>query len=186
MLAINFHPFPLLETDRLLLRRIDPSDADVILALRGNPELMKYIPRPLAKTKEDALAFIEMIDTNWETNTAITWSITLKEDSTTIGNIGYYRIQPENHRAEIGYMALAEYHGKGYVTEAIQALLRYGFEQMQLHSVEAVIDPNNIASERVLQKNGFVKEAHLIENEMWNGTFLDTVIYSLLKRNYIQ
>jgi ribosomal-protein-alanine N-acetyltransferase len=55
---------------------------------------------------------------------------------------------------------------------------------MQLHSIEAIIDPENGASESVLQKNGFVKEAHILENEYYNGEFLDTVIYSLLKRNF--
>jgi len=73
---------------------------------------------------------------------------------------------------------------KGIVTEAIEAILVYGFEVMNLHSVEAIIDPDNIASERVLQKNGFVKEAHIIENEFFDGKFWDTVIYSLLKRNF--
>ena len=81
-------------------------------------------------------------------------------------------------------MSLTEYNGKGYITEAIKAVIAYGFEQMDLHSIEAVIDPDNIASEKVLQKNGFVKEAHILENELWEGKFWDTVIYSLLRRNF--
>ncbi|MFZ4670594.1 MAG: GNAT family N-acetyltransferase [Flavobacterium sp.] len=184
MLEINFHPFQNLETKRLLLRRIDENDIAEVLALRGNPETMKYIPRPLAKTEEDALAHINMINEKIDTNIGINWGITIKRNSKIIGIIGHYRIQPENHRAEIGYMSLPEYHGKGYITEAIKAVVEYGFEQMNLHSVEAIIDPENIASERVLQKNGFIKEAHILENELWEGKFWDTVIYSLLKRNF--
>jgi ribosomal-protein-alanine N-acetyltransferase len=184
MLEINFHPFQNLETKRLLLRRIDENDIAEVLALRGNPETMKYIPRPLAKTEEDALAHIDMINEKIDTNIGINWGITIKRNSKIIGIIGHYRIQPENHRAEIGYMSLPEYHGKGYITEAIKAVVEYGFEQMNLHSVEAIIDPENIASERVLQKNGFIKEAHILENELWEGKFWDTVIYSLLKRNF--
>lgn len=184
MLEINFHPFQNLETKRLLLRRIDENDIAEVLALRGNPETMKYIPRLLAKTEEDALAHINMINEKIDTNIGINWGITIKRNSKIIGIIGHYRIQPENHRAEIGYMSLPEYHGKGYITEAIKAVVEYGFEQMNLHSVEAIIDPENIASERVLQKNGFIKEAHILENELWEGKFWDTVIYSLLKRNF--
>jgi ribosomal-protein-alanine N-acetyltransferase len=184
MLEINFHPFQNLETKRLLLRRIDENDIAEVLALRGNPETMKYIPRPLAKTEEDALAHINMINEKIDTNIGINWGITIKRNSKIIGIIGHYRIQPENHRAEIGYMSLPEYHGKGFITEAIKAVVEYGFEQMNLHSVEAIIDPENIASERVLQKNGFIKEAHILENELWEGKFWDTVIYSLLKRNF--
>ena len=84
----------------------------------------------------------------------------------------------------MGYMILPQYNGKGYVTEAIDVVLEYGFNDLQMHSIEAIIDPDNIASERVLQKNGFVKEAHILENELYDGKFWDTVIYSILKRNF--
>ncbi|WP_445454816.1 GNAT family N-acetyltransferase [Flavobacterium sp. 25HG05S-40] len=184
MLTINFHPFQNLETERLLLRRIDTNDVDEILALRGNPETMKYIPRPLAKSKEEALEHIAMIEDKIVANSGINWGITIKGNPKIIGIIGHYKISTENHRAEIGYMSLPETNGKGYMTEALKAVLTYGFEQLALHSVEAIIDPENIASEKVLQKNGFVKEAHILENELWEGKFLNTVIYSLLRRNF--
>ena len=184
MLTINFHPFQNIETERLLLRRIDENDVEQVLALRGNPRAMKYIPRPLAKTKEDALEHIAMIEDKIVNNTGINWGITIKGNPKIIGIIGHYKISPQNHRAEIGYMLLPETNGKGYITEAIKAVVAYGFEQLNLHSIEAIIDPENIASERVLQKNGFVKEAHILENELWEGKYWDTVIYSLLKRNF--
>ena len=184
MLTINFHPFQNIETKRLLLRRLDNNDAEEVLGLRGNPETMKYIPRPLAKTIEDALEHIAMIEDKIVYNTGINWGITIKGNLKIIGIIGHYRISPENHRAEIGYMSFPKFNGKGYMSEAIKAVVAYGFEQMNLHSIEAIIDPENIASERVLQKNGFVKEAHILENEYFEGKFWDTVIYSMLKRNY--
>lgn len=184
MITINFHPFQNIETERLLLRRLDENDAEEVFAMRSNPEIMKYIPRPLAKTKEDALEHIATIEGKIVDNTGINWGITIKGNPKIIGIIGHYRISPENHRAEIGYMSLPEHNGKGYITEAIKAVVAYGFEQMNLHSIEAIIDPGNIASERVLQKNGFVKEAHILENELWDDKFWDTVIYSLLKRNW--
>lgn len=184
MIEINFHPFKNLETERLLLRRVSINDLNEILELRGNPETMKFIPRPLVKTEEDALNHFKMIDEKIEKNEGINWAITVKGNPKLIGIIGHYRIQPENHRCEIGYMILPQYNGQGIVTEAIKAVLEYGFEDMNMHSIEAVIDPDNIASERVLQKNGFVKEAHILENEYYDGKFWDTVIYSILKRNF--
>ncbi|MDI1316983.1 GNAT family N-acetyltransferase [Flavobacterium sp.] len=186
MLIINFHPFQNLETERLLLRRLNEKDFEEVMALRGNPETMKFIPRPLVKTKEEALEHLAMIEEKIINNTGINWGITIKGNPKIIGIIGHYKIQPENHRAEIGYMSLLETYGKGYITEAIKVVLAYGFDQMKLHSVEAIIDPDNIASEKVLLKNGFVKEAHILENELWDGKYWDTVIYSLLKRNYIK
>lgn len=184
MLEINFHPFKNLETERLFLRRLSHDDAEEVLELRGNPETMKFIPRPLVKNLEDAIAHIDMINEKIDTNVGINWGITIKDNDKIIGIIGHYRIQPENHRSEIGYMILPEHQGKGYVSEAILAILEYGFQDMNLHSIEAVIDPENSASERVLQKNGFVKEAHILENEYYEGRFWDTIIYSMLKRNF--
>ncbi|WP_304196340.1 GNAT family N-acetyltransferase [Flavobacterium alvei] len=177
---LNFTPFPNLETERLLLRRVVNEDVEQIFALRSDKEVMKYIPRPLVKTNEDALAHIAMIDEKIDNNEGVNWAITLKNNDKLIGIIGLYRIKPEHFRAEIGYMLLPEYHGKGIVSEAINEVVKYGFDVIKLHSIEAIIDPENFASEKVLQKNGFVKEAHLKENEYYEGKFLDTVIYSII------
>lgn len=180
MLNFNFTPFPVIETERLILRRITNDDVNEVFELRSNPETMKYIPRPLVKTTEDALEHVAMIEEKITSNIGINWGITLKGDSKVLGIIGYYRMQPENYRAEIGYMLLPEYHGKGIIPEAVNRLIAYGFDDLKLHSIEAVIDPENLASEKVLQKCGFVKEAHLKEAEFYEGKFLDKVIYSLL------
>jgi [ribosomal protein S5]-alanine N-acetyltransferase len=186
MLQINFHPFKNLETNRLILRRINQDDVFEIFKLRSNPETMKYIPRPLAKTSDDALEHIKIIDERLQNNEGINWGITIKGNSKLIGIIGHYRIKSEDYRSEIGYMLLPDFEGKGLMTEAINVVLKYGFEDLKLHSTEAIIDPRNKSSERVLQKNGMIKEAHLIENGFYDGEFLDTVIYSILKRNFIK
>ena len=180
MLTINFSPFPILETERLILRRVLPSDVKEMFELRSNPETMKYIPRPLLTNHEEALAHIQMMDDKIETNEGINWAITLKGDDKMLGVIGHYRIKPEHYRAEVGYMILPEYNGKGITTEAVQCVVDYGFNTMQLHSIEGVIDPENGASEKVLQKCGFVKEAHFKENEYFDGKFIDAVVYSKL------
>ena len=182
MLEINFTPFPILETDRLLLRRVDKNDANEILAIRSDPENMKYIPRPLVTTIEEALEHIAMIDAKIENNEGINWAITLKGNPMLIGVIGHYRIKPEHYRAEIGYMLHPDYHRRGIASEAIKAVVDYGFNEMKLHSIEGVIAPENLASGKVLEKNGFVKEAHFRENEYYNGKFLDAVIYSILNK----
>ncbi len=183
MLDLNFSPFPDLETERLLLRRVSKNDAYEIMQLRGNAETMKYIPRPLVKNIEDALVHVALINEKNDANEGINWAITIKNNPKLIGIIGHYKIQKENFRTEIGYMLLPEFHNRGIVSEAIRKVVDYGFDVMNLHSIEAVIDPRNFASEKVLQKNNFVKEAHFIENEFAQGKFWDSVIYSLLKRN---
>lgn len=183
MSAFSFLPFQNLESERLLLRQITPDDVNEIFALRSNPETMKYIPRPLATTKDDAMGHIKMIQDKIVSNEGINWAITEKGNPKMIGIIGHYRIRWEHFRSEIGYMLLPEHQGKGIITEAIQLLVDYGFNEMNMHSLEAIIDPENTASARVLEKNNFVKEAHFKENEFYDGKFLDAVVYSLLNKS---
>ncbi len=182
MMVINFSPFPILKTERLVLRRLDNSDAAELLALRSNPQTMEFIPRPLLHTTEQALEHIKTINDNIDANLGINWAISFRDNPKMIGIIGHYRIKPESYRAEIGYMLLPEHHGKGIITEAVQKVVKYGWDEMNLHSIEAIIDPENYASAKVLEKNGFIKEGHLRENEFFDGRFWDSVIYSILKK----
>ena len=186
MLQLNFSPFPELESKRLRFRKLTNEDAPEILKLRGNPETMKYIPRPLITDIDGALAHIKMINDKIDENIDINWAVTEKESDECIGIMGFYRTQPEHFRTELGYMITAEHWGKGYVTEAVTVLLDFAFNSLQFHSIEAVIDSRHTASERVLQKVGFIKEAHFKENFYYNNEFTDTVIYGLLKRNFIK
>src|SRR6478672_4102949 len=177
MLTINFHPFKNLETERLLLRRVATTDINEIMELRGNTETMKFIPRPLVTNLEEAMAHFKMIDDKIESNEGINWAITIKGNPKLIGIMGHYRIQLEHYRSEVGYMILPQYNGQGITAEALKAVLAYGFDNMGLHSVEGVLDAENHGSERVLQKCGFVKEAHFIENECYNGNWRSTLVY---------
>ena len=186
MLTINFQPFPNLESERLVLRRLKDSDAPEVYKIRSNLERMKYIPRPILQNEEEALAMIQMINAKIDENTDINWGVCLKNSDKIIGFMGFYRVQPESYRTEIGYMILPEYDGKGYVSEAVTTMLNYAFNTVGFHSVEAVIDPNNFGSARVLEKNGFRKEAHFIENFFWNNEFIDSVHYGILKREFVK
>ena len=181
MHPFSFLPFKNLESQRLILRRITAADVNEIFALRSNTEVMKYVPRTLCTSLDEVMVLINTIDKKLETNEGINWAITLKGSDTLIGFIGHYQIKWQHFRSEIGYMLSPEFKGKGIVTEAIQLIVKYGFNEMNMHSLEAIIDPENIASARVLEKNNFVKEAHFKENEFYDGRFLDAVIYSLLK-----
>lgn len=186
MLTINFQPFPILESERLVFRRLKDSDAPEVFKLRSNPERMKYIPRPLLQNEGEALAMIQMMNSKIDENTDINWGVCLKNSDTIIGFMGFYRVQLDSYRTEIGYMILPEYDGKGYVSEAITTMLDFAFNTVGFHSVDAVIDPDNLGSEKVLLKNGFRKEAHFLENEYFEGKFWDSVHYGILKREFVK
>lgn len=186
MLQINFNPFPILDSERLHFRKLNDSDAPEVFRLRSDEERMKYIPRPILKEEEQALAMIQFMNQKIDENTDINWAVCEKETGKFIGFMGFYRTEPENYRTEIGYMVLPEFEGKGYVTEAIGTMLDYAFNSIGFHSINAVIDPDNMGSEKVLLKNGFKKEAHFKENEYFGGKFWDSVHYGLLKKEFKQ
>ncbi|WP_343704364.1 GNAT family protein [Chitinophaga sp.] len=180
MLTVQFTPFPELRTPRLLLRQMQPSDAPQLLALRSNPAVMQYIPRPLAQTEADVLALITQFNTMAANNEGVHWALTVQGQQTLIGTIGFFNIRQEHFRAETGYILAPAHQGKGLMKEALQAVADYGFNTMGLHSIEAVIDPGNTASAMLLEKCGFVKEAHFREAEFLMGRFWDSVVYSRL------
>lgn len=184
MQQFNFTPFPNLESERLNFRRLTNNDVEAVFELRSSPETMKFIPRPLAKTLDDAYEHIKKINDNIIANSDINWAVTEKGNNKCIGVMGFYRTQPENYRTELGYMINQEHWGKGYVSEAVKTLLDFAFNTLKFHSVEAVIDSRHIASEKVLIKNGFRKEAHFVEDFFYNNEFCDTVKYGLLKREF--
>src|SRR4051812_38750269 len=109
MLETNFHPFPELETERLFFRKLKLEDTAAIFEIRSNPEVMKYIPRPVAQTLDDAKAHIETVLTRLEDNIGINWAIEEKQSNCLIGTMGYWRIEKENYRAEIGYILNAKW-----------------------------------------------------------------------------
>lgn len=180
MLEINFSPYPTFETKRLLLRKITTDDINEVFFLRSNKNVLKYLDKHPSKTKEEALTFITLIDELERSNDAINWGITLKGNNTLLGNICIWNISKEHHRGELGYALHPDFHGKGIMQEAMEAVIEYGFKKAKLHTLEANVNPNNQASIKLLERNGFVREAYYKENYFFDGKFLDTAIYSLL------
>ncbi|HOZ77554.1 MAG TPA: GNAT family N-acetyltransferase [Ferruginibacter sp.] len=180
MLKPNFEPFPVIVTSRLLLREVTIADAADLFFLRSDAAVLKYLDKEPEKSVDETIALINQVKKNKEDGDGILWGITLKDSNILVGSICYWRMQKEHYRAEIGYALHPAQQGKGIMDEAIKAVLQYGFETMQLHSVEANVNPANEASMKLLERNGFVKEAHFRENYYYNGQFLDSVIFSLI------
>ena len=181
MLEVNFDPFPELSTARLTMRRIIPADIPAIFELRSNTKVMEYIEHGFAHKLQDAEIHFGKIDDGIINNTGINWAITLKNDTgKMIGIIGLWRLIKEHYRAEIGYSLHPDHWRKGIMKEAMNEVMNYGFYELKLHSVEAQINPANIASATLLQGAGFKQEGYFKENYFANGKFGDTAVYSCL------
>ena len=178
MVELNFDPFPALETHRLLLRKISFDDAEDIFLLRTNEDAMKYINKPKLKSVDDAVELIKVMNSP----DRIQWGITLKNENKIIGTIGYHKIEKDHYRAEIGYMLHPHFWNTGLISEAIKKVTYFGFNEIKLHSIEAIINPGNTISRKILQKFNFIKEAYFKENFFFEGKFFDSEVYSLVKR----
>lgn len=178
MLDIQLSPFTPLRTERLLLRELSLDDTSGIFALRSNDQVMQYLDRPKMQQEEEARQLIRNILGMLEKNEGITWAITRAGESQLIGTIVLFHFDAPNHRGEIGYMLHEDFHRQGYMQEAITAVIEYAFRTLNFHTLEANINPHNVASRAILEKNGFVQEAHHKENYYYKGKFLDSVIFS--------
>lgn len=166
MLNLNFNPFPELKTKRLLLRKVLATDAKSLMKIRGNEEAMRYIPRPRAKTIAEALATVEMLTSGINEGKSINWAISnIKNPSEIFGMIGFVNFYTELSKAEIGYMLHPDYWGKGFVPEAILEVEKFGFQQINLQTIEAKIDPRNDNSRKILTRNNYQFD-RLVQKEM--------------------
>jgi len=178
-----FKYFPEFESERLRFRKIILDDAKELFSIRSNDDVMKYMDVPRHYSVSDSEKLLRSIEDSYKNEKGINWAIIEKDSKTFIGYIGFIRIFSEHCRAEIGYALKPDYWGKGYMYETITRLVNFGFKEMNLHSIEANVNPMNERSKKVLERVGFKKEAHFRENYLFNGNFLDSIIYSLLEKD---
>ncbi len=176
-----FTHFPSLFTERLHLRQIRSSDAEALFALRSDPQVMEFIGREPYQSIDDAHAAIQRFQTLYENRDAIIWGMALKDDETLIGSCLFLHFGSEFHYAETGYELNRAYWRQGYASEAMAAILTYGFNELGFHRIEAQIDPHNTRSRNLLLKLGFTYEGNLRQRYYNRGQFEDEHYFGLLK-----
>ena len=155
---MNFKPFPVIKTERLLLRKIEESDCGDILFLRSDPTVNKFIERPenrQTKNRTDAIKFIKELHEGIENNKTISWGIALKGNHKIIGTICLWNFSENNKRAEVGYDLNPIFHRKGIMNEALKQIIDFGFVELNLDKIVAFTHAENENSVNLLKKNGF-------------------------------
>lgn len=187
-LTAAFSPFPVLETERCILRALTPEDAADLLRLWGDPRVTRYLGRLPLTSLDEVSQRLAMFRAEFEARASILWAITSRADGSLMGTIRLLNILAPHSRAEIGYVLSPHWWGKRLIPEAAPVVLDFGFSVMGLHSVEAQTDVENVASRRVLEKLGFVQEGYFRENffEPAVGRFTDTVVFSLLESTWAE
>jgi len=178
-----FNKFPQLESERLIFREFQFSDANELFLLRSNDQVMRYMDTAKHQTTQESENLIFHINECFKLKTGINWATIEKSNNNFIGYFGFWRIIKDHCRAEIGFALKPECWNKGFMTESLNTLIKFGFKNLKLHSIEANVNPQNESSKHVLENAGFMKEAYFRENYLYNGRFIDSVIYGLLEPN---
>jgi ribosomal-protein-alanine N-acetyltransferase len=182
--GFDFSTFPTLTTERLILREPLLSDAPDVLVFRSDPVVQRYND-PVMATLEEVQALIEELRAEYAAQEGLSWAVTLKESGRVVGLFGFHFWDKYHRRAEIGYDLARAYWGQGFASEAVRAILRFGFERMNLHRVYAGTIADNHESVRLLERIGFQREGTSRQHS-WedDGTFHDSAMYGLLRHEY--
>ncbi len=180
-----FKKLPVLETKRLKLRPLCSRDSSEIFEYASEPEVAKYVTWEHHRTIADSIHFLRLVMQQYNEGLPSPWGLVYKENNILIGTGGYHQWLPAHRKAEFGYALSADYWNKGLMTEAVREILKFGFNVMHLHRAEAKCYPDNIASERVLQKCGMKFEGIIRESFFVKGEFRDLKLYSLLHSEFL-
>jgi RimJ/RimL family protein N-acetyltransferase len=177
---------PIINTPRLVLRWISDNDIDSLYEIFSDPQVMRYWSTvPLPNLEAAAELQREIAEGN-ESERMLKWGLALGDSDKVIGTTTLFNLNLDNGRAELGYAMGRAYWGKGYMHEALKALVSHAFETMNLRRLEADVDPRNGASIRSLERLGFQREGFLRERWHVNGEIQDAHFYGLLRREWLK
>lgn len=174
-----------LHTERLILRDITIADQQAIFDYRSDAETNKF-QSWIPETLEDVDHFIQR--NSKEFNQPESWYqvlITDQKDQSVIGDIGIHFFGAENLQVELGITLNKKFHGKGYASEALNAVINFLFNDLKKHRIIASIDPDNQDSLHLMERIGLRKEGHFVKSLFWKGTWVDDVIYAVLREEWI-
>ena len=172
--------FELLETERLFLRKLTPADFNYLFENLPQEEIMRFLGHRSTEEFEKEKAKYEG-GYSTHNRSFCYFQLLDKASEKVIGGCGFHNWFPEHKRSEFGYRMLDEtFRSKGLMSEAADAILRYGFENVELHRIEALVGKSNQPSLRIMEKFGFQYEGLLREHFFINGVFEDSLMFSLL------
>ncbi|WP_321388847.1 GNAT family protein [uncultured Enterococcus sp.] len=172
-------------TSRLTLRPFKHEDN---AAMRknwiANPAIQKMYSEPIYTTETETAILLDKWIDSYANKNFYRWAICLKETNECIGQIAYFLVDDTNHFGEIEYCIGEAFQNQGLMTEAVTAILHYGFEQLHLNKVQVCHKSTNMPSQRVIEKSGFVYEGKLREFFYIDGAYVDRLYYSMLRKEW--
>lgn len=179
-----FARLPILQTDRLILRKLTMRDASDMYRYCQDREVARQVLWEAHSSILETRAYLRYILYQYRNGEPGSWGIVLRDTGRVIGTIGYMSYSPDNATVEVGYSLAREQWGKGLMTEALRAVIDESFRTLKLHRIEAMHFTDNPASGRVMEKCGMTHEGHLRERICCKGQFRDVEMWGILRRDW--
>jgi ribosomal-protein-alanine N-acetyltransferase len=177
---INSETLPTITAERIALRGLSEGDVRALYAIFSEPDVMRYWSSLPLEDMAEASKLLAHIQDGFRRRALFQWGVARRADDRVIGTCTLFHPDPDNRRAELGYALAREHWGNGYMQEALTALFNYAFGELNLHRLEADVDPRNASSIRTLEKLGFRQEGCLRERWLVGGSIQDSLFYGLL------
>jgi [ribosomal protein S5]-alanine N-acetyltransferase len=175
---------PALHGNRVSLRWLEAADQPALFTIFSDPEVMRYWSSPPMRRYAESARLLDEVRTCFQTRQLFQWGIELRECSAIIGTITLFHGSQAHRRAEVGYALSRDRWGKGLASEALGLLIGFAFEELDLHRLEADVDPRNERSLRVLERQGFRREGVMRERYHVSGEISDAVFLGLVRREW--
>ena len=151
----NFTPFPILMSKRLMLRQLEAKDAKALFDYQSDKNNFEFVDMPVYIALEQAQSYIHKMNLGMTENKWIPWAICLKDEDEIIGTVSLWHLDDKENKAELGYGLFPAYRRKGYMKEALEKVLAYGFDDMKLLTIEAYTSVSNEPSKQFLDSQAF-------------------------------
>ena len=175
---------PTIETDRLLLRKVTRDDAADIFEYAADPQVPRYMPWEPHRSIQETYDYLERVMERYRRHHPGPWAIVQRRDAKMIGTCSYSKWEPDHRWAEVGYVLNPRYWGQGYMSEAVRAIVAFGFRELGLNRIQARCDVPNSQSARVMEKAGMSFEGVLRQQLFVKGSYRDLKIYSILRSEW--
>ncbi len=185
MVTFNFNLFPLLRTNRLILRKLSQNDVNGIFNLHSNEQIIRYTTIKKYEKVEQAIEYINKIEKGIRENKYMVWSLIKIEDNSFLGTICLWKFSDDFKYAQIGYDLLSEFQGNGFMQEAMEEVIKFAFNNIKLKRIIADLQFDNDKSAKILEKNYFKKE-YVYDTISKEGIITKMMLYTLKDKKYFK
>lgn len=181
-----FSNIPTLETERFILRKMSVDDTDDMFEYSKRSDVTKYLTWSPHQSKAYTLDYLTYLQSRYKSGDFFDWAIVCRDTEKMIGSCGFTRFDFQHNAGEIGYVINPEYAGQGIATEVSARVIRFGFENLSLNRIECKFMSDNLASRRVMEKNGMVFEGIRRRAMLIKGEYRDIGICSILREEFFE